>query len=142
MTTIKASHSDSSRTMTALSSARAPLVSLPKALQGLQKADDVTSIAFNWPTLQVGDCKMTDASLSLWSNGSFFFEAYTQTSDSGDVWLVKSIQLIGNPLSYTIPQFDGPTMTESNYPFLFQRWGVFPGQFLPYILSADMTYHC
>lgn len=106
-------------------------------------------IDVHWDVLQSGDCFCRHVNLTLYSDGLADFDAYTSTTDSGDVWLFKGIALLGTNGDelFRIPQFDGPRMELTAYDYFVVRRRqtnplVFPQQLFSIIGSVQMFFHC
>ena len=102
----------------------------------------------SWGSISAGDCTMDDATVYLYPDGQIFFQAYTLTSSSGDVWIVRGITFTdsdGNQVGQPVGQHDGMNMAwEDNwYPFAF--WDAIPGvdpEAAAQIRGASITNHC
>jgi hypothetical protein len=120
----------------------------PSALQrGIIPALDALDVQtkwWSWNPLTQGDCTMDDATIWLSSDGTGIFSAYTKTSDDGDVWIVQALALKDNNgvALYTIPKFDGPTMSWEDSWYTVHQNLNFPAFLWSSIVSVGMTYHC
>jgi hypothetical protein len=102
----------------------------------------------SWDTISAGDCRMEDAIVYLYPDAQIYFSAYTITSSSGDVWIVRGITFYdasGDQIGQPVGQHDGQNMAweDSYYPFAF--WDTIPGvgaESVTQITSATLTNHC
>jgi hypothetical protein len=110
--------------------------------------EPLASKFWTWDVIQRGDCFCRRALLTLWSDGLGAFTAFTSTTSSGDVWIFRSIRLLG-PYGeiFRMGQFNGPRMelTAHDYFVLRDRYTtplVFPQQLFPIIQSVNMYCSC
>jgi Family of unknown function (DUF6294) len=104
---------------------------------------------WSWEVVASGDCFCRRAILRLYSDGLADFQAYTSTTSSGDVWLVKGLALLGvhGDELYRIGQVNGPRMELTAYDYFVVRSRhtnplVFPQQLFAMIHGVRMHYHC
>src|SRR5262249_18276054 len=98
------------------------------------EGDKVHGISLNWSPIHTGDCTLTNAVLTLYSNGTATFSATFDSSApsvmTGDTWhAVITVRAAGGAAIVTLPQIDSPTI----WPFQTAKswnanWGgqVFP----------------
>jgi hypothetical protein len=101
-----------------------------------------------WDVLSSGDCFCRHTNLRLYSDGLGDFQAFTSTTDSGDVWLFKGLALLNSsgPELFRIGKFNGPRMDLTAHDYFVSRARfsdplVFPQQLFPLIASVTMYCH-
>jgi hypothetical protein len=91
---------------------------------------------------------MDDATIWIYPDAQIVFQAYTLTSSSGDVWIIRGIQFLdgeGNRVGGPVGQHDGMTMAWEDNWYNFAFWDTIPGvapESVVQIRSASITSHC
>jgi hypothetical protein len=116
--------------------------------------DALQVLDLSWGSpLQAGDCKLSGflngtlnngPTLRLRSDGTAELLATFYSKDSGDVWVVKGLDLKNNQGAtlFTIPHFSSPATTTDRQEISWTPDLRFPAGLFPSITQATMHSHC